>query len=429
MRWNIPARSPTQLDICPCANAPKNIKTVTTLAAHPDWPHGPPSETAWTGLHLTQEPQRWTWSKQNWNTHWLACFFSEAETTSKYPGVRATRTGQSGGVSLKIRLGRLTLPSASHKLRPWSRSYMDFMTSMYAQTLLLPVLLGGKQSYVKTVIDWPDESDGELEGWPQLLATVHPEPSISFQPSLHDLAIMTVPCWHLIQNNAICMVWVDWQAPQLAMHPITTTGCLFQWHNVHLHTTFTGQRAVRFDCHGFASLPVDWPCSLNQGWNHHATGVEPHSHKLVLALARTVPAMAWPKVHNGNCHFFWLAMVYMFLPPFLRLCSHRLAEGGPCDCPGLACTNQAHLQHGFSQAMHKFIVFVPGLLGHNLCRKQKSILYPDCPYKAVHCRCKQKLPAQGMLGSVTSHRSVLPKTSINSMIFNNGMQTILYILW
>lgn len=95
---------------------------------------------------------------------------------SKYPGVRATRTGQSGGVSLKIRLGRLTLPSASHKLRPWSHSYMDFMTSMYAQTLLLPVLLGGKQSYVKTVIDWPDESDGELEGWPQLLATVYPEP-------------------------------------------------------------------------------------------------------------------------------------------------------------------------------------------------------------------------------------------------------------
>jgi len=64
---------------------------------------------------------------------------------------------------------------------------MDFMTSMYAQTLLLPVLLGGKQSYVKTVIDWPDESDGELEGWPQLLATVYPD-----QPSLHGLAIMTV---------------------------------------------------------------------------------------------------------------------------------------------------------------------------------------------------------------------------------------------
>ena len=70
MCWNIPARSPTQLDICPCANAPKNIKTVTTLAAHPDWPHGPPSETAWTGLHLTQEPQRCTWSKQHWNTDW-----------------------------------------------------------------------------------------------------------------------------------------------------------------------------------------------------------------------------------------------------------------------------------------------------------------------------------------------------------------------
>ena len=261
--------------------------------------------------------------------------------------------------------------------------------------------------------------------------TIHLFPTFLAWLGNHDsqidigLPYLYWPCWQLIQNNAICMVWVDWQAPQLAMHPITTTGCLFQWHNVHLHTTFTGQRAVRFDCHGFASLPVDWPCSLNQGWNNHATGVEPHSHKLVLALART----AWPKVHNGNCHFFWLAMVYMFLPPFLRLCSHRLAEGGPCDCPGLACTNQAHLQHGFSQAMHKFIVFVHGLLGHNLCRKQKSILYPDCPYKAVHCRCKQKLPAQGMLGSVTSHRSVLPKTSINSMIFNNGMQTLLNILW
>lgn len=102
----------------------------------------------------------------------------------------------------------------------------------------------------------------------------------------------------------------------------------------------------------------------------------------------------------------------MFLPPFLRLCGHRLAEGGPRDCPGLACTNQAHLQHGFSQAMHKLIVFVHGLLGHNLSRGQKTLLYPDCPYKAVHCRCKQKLPAQGMLGSVTSHRSVLLKASI-----------------
>ena len=55
------------LSMCECPQKPKKD---TTLAAHPDWPHGPPSETAWTGLHLTQEPQRWTWSKQHWNTDW-----------------------------------------------------------------------------------------------------------------------------------------------------------------------------------------------------------------------------------------------------------------------------------------------------------------------------------------------------------------------
>ena len=364
MCWNIPARSPTQLDICPCANAPKNIKTVTTLAAHPDWPHGPPSETAWTGLHLTQEPQRWTWSKAL--EYWLACFFSEAETTSKYPGVRATRTGQSGGVSLKIRLGRLTLPSASHKLRPWSRSYMDFVTSMYAQTLLLPVLLGGKQLSLTGQMNQMGSLRVGHSCW-QL--------STSFQPSLRDfgnydsqidigLPYLYWPWWQLIQNNAICMVWVDWQAPQLAMHPITTTGCLFQWHNVHLHTTFTGQRAVRFDCHRFASLPVDWPCSLKQGWNNHATGVtnwywrRPELSRQWLGRKSTMAIATfsyWP----------WCIC-------FSHL--HRLAEGGPCDCPGLACTNQAHLQHGLSQAMHKFIVFVHGLLGHNLCRRQKTFI-------------------------------------------------------
>ena len=188
-RLDIPTRSPTQLDIVNLWLPQKISKhytgsafRLTAWTSFRNCMNWPASDTGATELNLVQTALEY-WPPE--------CFF-EAEMASKYPGVRATRTGQIGGLPSKIRLGRLTLPFASHKLRPRSRSYMDFMTSMYAQMLALPVLLGWKQSYVKTVIGWPDETDGRLEGWPQLLATVHPEPSISVQPSLHDLAIMTV---------------------------------------------------------------------------------------------------------------------------------------------------------------------------------------------------------------------------------------------